>query len=45
LEVVGVVSKFRVALASTGVAAVGLVGASIAYYYLRPQIINAICGK
>jgi len=45
LRVIGIVSRFKVALVSTGVAAVGLVGGSIAYYYLRPQIINAICGK
>jgi RHS repeat-associated protein len=45
LEIVGVVSKLKVAAASTGVAAVGLIGGSIAYYYFRPQIINAICGK
>ena len=45
LRVIGIVSKFKVALVSTGVAAVGLAGGSIAYYYLRPQIINTICGK
>jgi RHS repeat-associated protein len=45
LRVIGIVSKFKVALVSTGVAAVGLAGGSIAYYYLRPQIIDTICGN
>jgi RHS repeat-associated protein len=45
LRVLGIVSRLKIALVSTGVAAVGLIGGSIAYYYLRPQIINAICGK
>jgi RHS repeat-associated protein len=45
LRVIGIVSKFKVALVSTGVAAVGLAGGSIAYYYFRPQIIDTICGN
>ena len=45
LRVIGIVSRFKVVLVSTGVAVVGLAGGSIAYYYLRPQIIDAICKK
>jgi zinc transporter ZupT len=45
LRVIGIVSRLKVALVSTGVAAIGIAGGSIAYYYLRPQIIEGICGK